>query len=585
MSSLRLGEGRKIVVIDDQIGRAGPFRSSFLAATGRAAGDFVFLTGQDAAGRNSVEATVEKVGHLWLGSDPPRAALVLLDVRFDDAGDPDGGTFGFRLLDALRDACGAVLPIVMLTRRGHTRETAGERSADGFLPKTELCAETLDRQVSRNGLVPAGDHGLQGGAVSFLLALREIRRVAERGVGELLLLGETGTGKSAIARYAHAMSPRRDESFQTWVARANNAETHYSELFGYWKGAFTDAREHKAGVAEAAHGGTLFIDEIAELTPDGQTALFEYRDRRREDGLRRVRRLGRCPGARTAGVPANYAAEEDRILVDTFLVTATNKPIQDPAWREEHGFRQELYNRLGHRVEIPPLRSRRTDVDPLFRYFLEHAAGRPIDVDADVRDRLASHAWTDGNLAELAALADGVSTRLGSDFDVVRLHHLDGLLAVPPAASSAAAPSGAAAAGDAAGADAAPGAPAGDAAPGAYVDYEVQMLSGLAERLRTAVLETRTARGSAGALSDILKHATGAEYQATDAKRELKTILADWFEPGARKRSRWERHPAYARDRARIVGDDILAALYRYGADEISWEEARTKIEAALRLG
>ena len=571
MSALRLGSGQQIVVIDDQIGRAGPFRSSFLEVTGRTAGDFVFLTGQDEAGRNRVEATVEKVGDLWLGSDPPQAALVLLDVRFDDAGDADGGTFGFRLLDALRDACGAVLPIVMLTRKGHTRETAGERSADGFLPKTELCAETLDRQLSRNGLVPAGDHGLQGGAVSFLLALREIRRVAERGVGELLLLGETGTGKSAIAQYAHAMSPRHDESFQKWVARANNADVHYSELFGYWKGAFTDAREHRAGVAEAAHGGTLFIDEIAELTPGGQTALFEYRDRRREDGLRRVRRMGRCPGARTAGVPANYAADEDRILVDTFLVTATNKPIQDPQWRAEHGFRQELYNRLGHRVEIPPLRSRRTDVEPLFRYFLEHAAGRPIDVASDVRDRLASHAWTDGNLAELAALADGVSTRLGSDFDVVRLHHLDGFLAAPSAASSVATPSGAA--------------DAGGAAPGAYVDYEVQMLSGLAERLRTAVLETRTARGRAGALSDILKHATGVEYQPTDAKRELKTILSDWFEPGARKRSRWRRHPGYARDRARITGDDILAALYRYGADAISWEEAGAKIEAALRLG
>ena len=567
MSTLRLGDGRKIVVIDDQIGRAGAFRSSFLSKAGRAAEDFVFLTGQDAAGRNSVETTVEKVGHLWPGSDSPRAALVLLDVRFDDAGDADGGTFGFRLLDALRHAWGAVLPIVMLTRRGHTRDTAGERSADGFLPKTELCAETLDRQVSRNGLVPAEDHGLKGGAVRFLLALREIRRVAERGIGELLLLGETGTGKSEIARYAHAMSPRRDKSFQKWVARANNAETHYSELFGYWKGAFTGASDHKAGVAEAAHEGTLFIDEIAELTPDGQTALFEYRDRRRPDGVRRVRRMGRCPGAGARGVPANYSADEDCILVKTFLVTATNKPIQDPAWREKNEFRQELYNRLGHRVEIPPLRSRRTDVEPLFRHFLEHAAGRRIDVASDVRDQLASHAWRDGNLAELAALAEGVSTRLGPDFNSVQRHHLDGLLAAPPAAASSDA-------GDAA-----------DAAPGAYVDYEVQMLSGLAERLRTAVLETRTARGSAGALSDILKHATGAEYQATDAKRELKTILADWFEPGARKRSRWERHPGYARDRARIVDDDILAALYRYGADEIAWEEARTKIEAALRLG
>ena len=572
MSTVRLGDGRKIVVIDDQIGRAGPFRSSFLDAAGRPADDFVFLTGQDAAGRNRAEATVERVGRLWRGSAPPRPALVLLDVRFDDPEDADGGTFGFRLLDALRDACGPVLPVVMLTRRGHTRETAGERSADGFLPKTELSAEALDRQLSRNGLVPAGDHGLHGGAVSFLLALREIRRVVERGVGELLLLGETGAGKSAIARYAHATSPRRDEAFQSWVARANNADVHYSELFGYWKGAFTDAREHKAGVAEAAHRGTLFIDEIAELTPVGQTALFEYRDRHRSDGLRRVRRMGRCPGPGAGGVPANYSREEDRILVDTFLITATNKPIQDPAWREEHGFRQEIYNRLGHRVEIPPLRARRADVDPLFRHFLAHAAGRPIDLASDVRDRLASHAWTDGNLAELATLADGVATRLGPDFDTVQLHHLDGLLAAAPPPSGATAQSGAVPGGT-------------DPAPGAYVDYEVQMLSGLAERLRTAVVETRTARGSTGALSDILKHATGVEYQPTDAKRELKTILADWFEPNARKRSRWEPHPAWVRGRARITADDVLASLYRYGADEMTWEEAKATIEAALRSG
>ena len=566
MSNLRLGDGRKIVVIDDQIGRAGPFRQSFLDTAGRGAGDFVFLTGQDAAGRNSVETTVARVDRLWRASAPPRLALVLLDLRFDDGEDPDSGTFGLRLLDALREACDPVLPVVMLATEARKRETAGERGADGFLAKTDLGAETLDRQLSRNGLVPASGHGLEGEAVSFLLALREIRRVVDRGVGEILLLGETGTGKSALARYAHAASRRRAKPFEKWVAHANNAETHYSELFGYWRGAFTGANEHKRGAAEAADEGTLFIDEIAELTPDAQTALFEYRDRNRTDGKRRVSRLGRSPGAGRAGVPANYAPREDRILVDTFLVTATNKPIQDPAWRGKHGFRQELYNRLGHRIVIPPLRARRTDVDPLFRYFLEHAARRPIDVAADVRDRLASHAWTDGNVAELAALADAVCTRLGPDFNRVRLHHLDGLLAAPPAAPRTVEPS-----------------ETGDAAPRAYVDYEVQMLSGLAERLRTAVVETRTARGGAGTLSDILKHATGVEYQPTDAKRELKAILADWFAPGNRKRSRWERHPAYEGDRARITEDDILTALYRYGADEIAWEEAKNRIEAALR--
>ena len=567
-SQIEEGYGaRKVVVIDDQIGRAGPFRETFLAGAGLPAADFLFMTGQDDGGRNSIGTVVEYVDSLWAGAGAVGPSLVLLDVQFDDQEDADPEKFGFRLLDALREKCGPTLPIVMLTNIADARPAANEGRADGFLPKSELSPEVLEQQLFRNGLYPSSRMGPQGTSTAFLLTLREIRRAVGSGVMELLLLGETGSGKSELARYAHAESPRRHGPFETWFPRRSNADLHYDQLFGHWKGAFSGADRNVAGVAERAHRGTLLVDEIAELSPDGQTELLEYRDRHRRDGLRRVRRLGLYPGAasKSLHLVGDYSADEDRILVDTFLVTATNQPIQDASWREARAFRQDLYNRLGHRIEVPPLRSRPADIGPLFRHFLERAARRPIDLAPAALDRLMTHRWTDGNLAELKTVADEVCMRLGPDFDQVLLHHLDDLLFGPAGASTPDAP------------------PTGNnnTSERAFVDFEVESLWGLAERLRTAVVEARTPRGM-GSLADILKYATGVAYAPTDVKREVKDILAAWFAPNDRRAARWRAHPVY-RERARRVQDDVvLATLYRYSAGQIPWGEARVRVGEAL---
>ena len=557
------GRGRKIVVIDDQIGREGPFRKSFLAKAGCGADDFVFMTGQNESGRNDPVATVRRVESLWGGAGGD-VSLVLLDVRFDDPEDPDGERFGFRLLDALRERCGQCLPIVMLTGEPHTRQAANEHRADGFVPKSGLDPETLSSQLFRNGLYPDDQFGLLGGATAFLLALREIRRAAASGAMELLLLGETGSGKSELARYAHDVSRRRKGPFKTWFARAENAELHYDQLFGHWKGAFSGADRNMAGVAEQAHLGTLFIDEIAELSAVGQAELLEYRDRGQDDDLRRVRRLGLHPGAaaKDLNLVGKYSPGEDRILVDTVLITATNQPIQDASWRDTRAFRQDLYNRLGHRVGVPSLRSRREDIELLFRHFLRRSAGRPIDVADAARDRLLAHSWAEGNVAELKVVADGVCMRLGPDFNDVQPHHLEGLIADPGSSVPGRSPAGA------------------TARPLSFVDYEVESLWGLAERLRTAVIETRTAHG-AGTLSDILRYATGVTYAPTDVKREVKEMLAVWFAPNDRRAARWRGHRTYQEHAERVRGDAVLAALYEYSAGQAPWADVRERLGAA----
>lgn len=571
-----------IFVVDDQIGRNGPFRESFLESTGRSVDEFRFSTGQDAGGRNSLALVVEQIESI-VSSTNDRLSMVLLDVRFDDRLDPDGDRFGFRLLKGLRDTFGRALPIVMLTTEDQAREQANEYAADGFLPKATLSAETLSAQLFRNGLYRDTVTGLVGEAPTFLLTLRELRRVVASGVKELLLLGESGTGKSELARYVHAVSSRREECFESWFGRRSNAELHYSQLFGHWKGAFEGATQHRAGAAERAHRGTLFIDEIAELNPEAQTELLEYRRRGRSDGMRRIRRLGVYPGGSPTKSDLNllgdYSAKEGRVLVDTFLITATNQPIQNASWREQAAFRLDLFNSLGHRVVMPSLRDRVEDIGPLFLALVKLAAQRDIAITEAARERLEAFDWREGNVQELKNVAEGVTARLGPDFAEVHLHHLEGLLAQAnssrdPSQSVVASRPHEAGSGDAASVT---GGPSLDR----FVDFEIQSLWGLAERLRTAVIETRRPTGLA-TLADIFMHATGVKYEPTDVKREVREILGVWFSPGGRRAARWDSHDGYREFAARVENDPILSSLYRYASEHIDWDHAKADILATI---
>ena len=167
------------------------------------------------------------------------------------------------------------------------------------------------------------------------------RRVAQSNVS-VLLTGETGTGKSALARFIHEQSQQKDRPFIHLNCAAVPTTLLESELFGVRKGAYTDAREDRPGAFASAADGTLFLDEVGEIPVEGQAKLLHAL----ETG--RVRPLG---------------AKED-VAIKTRLLAATNRSLE--TMLKQGLFRSDLYYRLNVvRIEVPPLRARRDDILPL----------------------------------------------------------------------------------------------------------------------------------------------------------------------------------------------------------------------------
>jgi two-component system, NtrC family, response regulator AtoC len=175
-----------------------------------------------------------------------------------------------------------------------------------------------------------------------------VRQVAEIPRPTVLLLGESGTGKNLVARAIHHSSPHSRGRFVELNCAAIPSNLVEAELFGYNKGAFTDAREAKRGLIETADGGTLFLDEIAELSPETQAKLLSFLE------SRRFRRLG--------------GTEE--IEVELRLVTATNRNL--PEIVRAGRFRTDLYYRIAVASHtLPPLREIITDLPLLANHFRE----------------------------------------------------------------------------------------------------------------------------------------------------------------------------------------------------------------------
>ncbi|MFH1466143.1 MAG: sigma 54-interacting transcriptional regulator [Pseudomonadota bacterium] len=224
-------------------------------------------------------------------------------------------------------------------------------------------------------------------------------RVAARDL-PVLLLGETGTGKTAVAEALHHQSPRREGPFVAINCGGLPPELVESTLFGHVKGAFTGAHKDTPGVFQQARGGTLFLDEIGELPLALQPKLLTALD------AGRVRPVG----------------GEREVATDFRLITATNREI----WGEvEAGrFRQDLYFRVaGIELVVPPLRERREDLPLLAQRLLERLAqddpalARAPSLSEGALARLAAHAWP-GNVRELANVLARASMLAGeSDLD------------------------------------------------------------------------------------------------------------------------------------------------------------------------
>ena len=220
-------------------------------------------------------------------------------------------------------------------------------------------------------------------------AMREAVRLAERVAAtdaNVLVTGESGAGKDALALHLHARSPRASGPFVRIDCASLPAELLEAELFGYERGAFTGATAAKPGRLEAAHKGTLVLDEIAHLPRDAQAKLLRVIERREFE------RLG---GRKT-------------VRVDARLLALTNVDLDDAVRRR--AFREDLFYRLNVvRIHVPPLRERREDVTALAERFLSAYAakhGRPARrFDGAALAALAAYDFP-GNVRELANVVE-----------------------------------------------------------------------------------------------------------------------------------------------------------------------------------
>src|SRR5262249_40036398 len=215
------------------------------------------------------------------------------------------------------------------------------------------------------------------GVVGDSLAMREVYRLTRLVAptrASVLLVGETGTGKELIARNLHKLSLRADGPYVRVNCGALSESLLESELFGHIKVAFTGAVDNKTGRFEAAHGGTIFLDEISSMSPKLQVKLLRVLQEREFE------RVG----------------ESRTIRVDTRVIAATNQFLEEEI--EAGRFRDDLYYRLNVvPIYLPPLRNRRDDIALLAHFFLEkYCEENKRDtprIPDDILERLEGYSW------------------------------------------------------------------------------------------------------------------------------------------------------------------------------------------------
>ena len=296
--------------------------------------------------------------------------LVIADIKMP-------GIDGITLLEEIR-AKHPGTEVIIVTGFGSIESAVGaiQRGALDYLTKPYNLDELLhkvrrveekkrlehDNEALRISLGFDREHPFIGRSPAFRRIAETVASIRDS-VCSVLLTGESGVGKGLVARLIHATSPRRERAFLAVNCAVFTEELLASELFGHEKGAFTGATAAKRGLFEVADGGTIFLDEIAEMPPALQAKLLKAL----ED-----HEFFRVGGTRA-------------IRVDVRIVAATNQNLA--ALRAEGRFREDLFYRLNVMdIAIPPLRERPEDIRPLAKHFLaKHAkkAGRRIAGFAD----------------------------------------------------------------------------------------------------------------------------------------------------------------------------------------------------------
>ncbi|MBI1178031.1 response regulator [bacterium] len=315
--------------------------------------------------------------------------LVIMDVRM-------GGINGLETLRRLREI-DTKLPVIMMTAYGTTQTAIEAMKLGAFdyllkpfdIPKLkQLVADALKASrdmkqiVSYEPMLETEDYeqGIVGRSDPMQSVFKLIGQLAASDA-TALITGESGTGKELVARAIYHHSRRSEKPFLAINCAAIPENLLESELFGHERGAFTGAASQRIGKFEQCHGGTIFLDEIGDMSLPTQTKIL------------RVLQSGTFE--RVGG--------NQSVTVDVRVIAATNKPLEQAVANRE--FREDLFYRLNVvRVQMPPLRERRSDIRLLVNYFLKkfsHQSGnKPKSIATDALAALESYRWP-GNVREL----------------------------------------------------------------------------------------------------------------------------------------------------------------------------------------
>ncbi len=354
---------------------------------------------------NDLQLALDAVERGWPFPDGSRWALVLLDLAFvqgplDVFGDPQDRTFFGRddILPALKRRFGEDLPIVVLssTPKKEQNELIRRGGALDFIqripnsPAREGASRSaLADMLFLHGLLPDPAGRVAGRSLPVLKMLRQARRASHH-ARTILLHGEIGTGKNLLARYIHETSFRREKPFEIFNTANRSAELQADELFGHWKGAFTGATADAPGIWERCNGGTVLIDEVAEIDLSVQQKLMEPI----ED--QQVARMG---SGTTAG--------NRKIPINVLTILATNRDLA--AMSEDGAIKKDFLSRIhATAIEIPPLRDRKEDIPEL-------VAKLSVDLNASIEllpealQAFCEADWKDDNIRGLRRTLEHLS--------------------------------------------------------------------------------------------------------------------------------------------------------------------------------
>jgi DNA-binding NtrC family response regulator len=357
--------------------------------------------------RRALERILLRVGHrVSCARDASEAMAVVsaehLDLVLCDVRMP--GIHGLELVRQIHDLQ-PDLPCIVITGYGSAEASVDALRAGAFWylekPFDQSSLDVVRRLVDQaieHGRLKAENRLLQrqlrtryqfenivGTSAALRRALEMVGKVADTD-STVLVTGESGTGKELFARALHYNSRRADRLLVTVNCGAIPEELLESELFGHVRGAFTNAVSHRQGRFALAHGGTIFLDEIGDMSPNLQVKLLRVLQERTFEPV----------------------GSSKSISVDVRVVAATNQDLTT-AIREKR-FREDLYYRLNViPIEVPPLRERRDDVPLLLRHFLETMnaeKGRAVKGFSQAAlERLLAHDWP-GNVRELENLVE-----------------------------------------------------------------------------------------------------------------------------------------------------------------------------------